>query len=199
MSGRYPGTSTSMRSPSSRVARPRTSNTRTAAAVGTSYPSRAEARDGRIATHRRGGVSPSTAAPRRITPPAQRAIRPAHRAAASSHPSGSTPRSKRCDASVWRSRRRAVSRTPPRVNEALSSRTSEVSAETSDVCPPITPAIATGRSRSQISRSSLVSVRSTSSRVVSRSPSVAVRTTIPGPASRCMSKACSGWPTSSIV
>ena len=35
-----------------------------------------------------------------------------------------------------------------------------VASETSEVAPPITPAIATGRSRSQISRSSAVSVRS---------------------------------------
>ena len=155
----------------------------------------------------RGARPPSVApgpTPRPRTPAATRApvhspIKAAQRVAASSTASGSVPRSKRYDASEWRPSRRAVSSTPPRVNDADSSSTSVVVSPTSVDRPPITPAIATGRSTSQMNRSSGVSDRSSSSRVVSRSPSPASRTTIPGPASRSRSKPCMGWPRSSIT
>ena len=81
---------------------------------------------------------------------------------------------------------------------ADSSRISVVVSDTSDVEPPMIPAMAWGaRSASQMSRSSPVSVRSTSSSVVMVSPSFAVRTTMPRPARRERSNACNGWLRSS--
>ncbi len=135
----------------------------------------------------------------RHRPPAHAAMSCAPLAAPASRASGSVPRSKRCDASVCRSSRRAVRRMPVRVNDADSSSTSTVSLATSDVAPPITPAIATGRSTSQINRSPSVMTRSTPSRVCRGSPSAARRTTMPGPSSRCRSNACRGCPSSSIA
>ena len=118
------------------------------------------ARAGRIPTQRRGGASPVRAWPRRISPPAHPVMSFAHRVAARARPSGSVPRSKRYAASLWRSSLRAVRRTPVRLKYALSSRIDVVAVETSDVAPPITPPSATGPSRSQISRSCDVRVRS---------------------------------------
>jgi hypothetical protein len=113
--------------------------------------------------------------------------------------SGSTPRSKRIDASVDSSRRRRVRWMPSRWKVAASRRTSVVLGEISASSPPITPATPTGRSASQINRSSSVNVRSTSSSVVMRSPSAARRTTMPGPLSSGRSNGCSGCPISSIA
>ena len=103
---------------------------------------------------RRAGAAPSDATPARTRAPVHAAISAAPRAAPRSSPSGSVPRSNRCDASECRSSRRAVSRTPPRVNDADSSRTSVVLGR--DLRRP--PAHDAGErhravSRSQISRS----------------------------------------------
>ena len=137
MSTRKPGTSTSTRStPSSCVARwaiARRSKAPSVSARLISYPTSDEARAGRIATHRRGGTSPSAAMPRDTVPPAHAAMSCAPLAAPSSRASGSEPRSNRCEASVCRSSRRAVRRMPVRVNDADSSSTSVVSSPTSEV------------------------------------------------------------------
>ena len=96
---------------------------------------------------------------------------------------------------MCRSSRRAVRRMPVRVKYALSSSTSVVSSETSDVAPPITPAIATGRStvadqQVALGHDALDAVEG--SEPLARRRRGARR--CPGPASRCRSKACSGWP-----
>ena len=76
--------------------------------------------------------------------------------------------------------------------------TSVVAAEISVDAPPITPASAIGPRSSVITRSSGSRARTAPSRVVSFSPGSARRTPI-GPASLARSKACSGWPVSSIT
>ncbi len=107
--------------------------------------------------------------------------------------SGSMPRSKRALDSLRSLSRFDVSAMPMRSKYADSSRISLVVSDTSEVEPPMIPAIACGtRSASQISRSSPVRVRSTSSRVVMVSPWLARRTTIPWPARRERSNACNG-------
>ncbi len=73
-----------------------------------------------------------------------------------------------------------------------------VPATTSLVSPPITAASEIGPVSSQITMSSAVSTRLTPSRVVSFSPASARRTTS-GPTIRSASKACIGWPSSSIT
>ena len=82
---------------------------------------------------------------------------------------------------------------------AASSSTRVVVAETSETCPPMIPAIPVGPSRSQTTTLSASSVRSTPSSVVMRSPSAAARTMISPPGTSSRSKACSGWPVSSIT
>ena len=84
--------------------------------------------------------------------------------------SGSTPRSKRLDASEGSLCRRAVRKTDIASKWAASITTWVVLAESSVVAPPITPARPIGPESSVISRSSADSVRSTPSSVVSRSP-----------------------------
>jgi hypothetical protein len=111
----------------------------------------------------------------------------------------SAPRSKRAEASVFRPSRRLAVRTMEGRNQALSSATVVVVAVTSDVAPPITPAMATGRSRSAITRVVSSSVRFCPSSVVSPSPERARRTLISGPASFATSKACIGCPISSMT
>ena len=112
--------------------------------------------------------------------------------------SGSMPRSKRALDSLRSLIRFDVSAMPMRSKYADSSRISVVASDTSEVEPPMMPATACGtRAASQMSRSSGVSSRSTSSRVVIVSPAVAVRTTMPRPPSLARSKACSGWLRSS--
>ena len=76
--------------------------------------------------------------------------------------------------------------------------TSVVLDEISVDSPPITPAIEIGPESSATTRSSGDSFRSEPSRVRSVSPSVARRTMIV-PSSLAASKACSGWPYSSIT
>ena len=86
--------------------------------------------------------------------------------------SGSMPRSKRALDSLRSFSRFELRAMPMRSKYADSSRISVVVSDTSDVAPPMIPAMACGaRSASQISRSSPVSVRSTPSSVVMFSPS----------------------------
>ena len=80
-------------------------------------------------------------------------------------------------------------------NVADSSRTRVVSALTSVVAPPMTPAMAMAPDSSAMTTSSASRVRSTPSRVSSFSPASALRTATV-PLTRSASKACSGWPSS---
>ena len=82
---------------------------------------------------------------------------------------------------------------------AASIRTRVVLSDTSEISPPMTPAIPLGPSASQTSAISPVKVRSAPSRVVIVSPSPARRTTIWRPRTSSRSNACSGWPTQSIT
>ncbi|GMA85375.1 hypothetical protein GCM10025868_06250 [Angustibacter aerolatus] len=87
-------------------------------------------------------------------------------------------------------------------NSADSTSRSRVVSVTSPSAPPMTPAIASTRlpagSSTVTSRSSACRARSTPSSVVSRSPGAARRTTT-GPPRVARSKACSGWPVTSIT
>src|SRR5699024_4285872 len=129
------------------------------------------------------GAPPSSVTEAAISPPPCSTISWAARYAAASGSCGSTPRSKRLEASEGRRWRRAVRATEIGSKVAASSTMSVVPAETSVDSPPITPARPSTRapsppSLSVISRSSGSSVRVTSSRVVSSSPGRARRTTI---------------------
>ncbi|PSK64690.1 hypothetical protein B0E53_03340 [Micromonospora sp. MH33] len=116
---------------------------------------------------------------------------------ATSGSAGSTPRSQRLAASLNSLCRRAVRPTMAGSQCAASKSTSVVEATTSLVSPPITAASEIGPLSSQITMSSATSVRVTPSSVVSFSPASARRTTS-GPLIRSASKACIGWPSSSI-
>ena len=105
------------------------------------------------------GCGQTSRTPRLTCPPASWASKAAARFRARTVPCGSTPRSKRYEASLRRPSLRAVRRTVSGTKYALSSRTSVVCSRTSEFAPPMTPAIATARSRSQINRSSGVRVR----------------------------------------
>ena len=82
---------------------------------------------------------------------------------------------------------------------AASSSTLRVPADTSEREPPISPAIEVGPSASSITTTSSSSVRVCPSSVCSCSPGRARRTVSRAPATRSRSKACSGWPVSSIT
>ena len=82
---------------------------------------------------------------------------------------------------------------------AASSSTHRVPAETSERAPPISPAIEVGPCSSSISTVCSSSVRAWPSSVCSCSPRLASRTTSRPPATRSRSKACIGWPVSSIT
>jgi len=114
-------------------------------------------------------------------------------------PLGSTPRSKRWDASVFRPVFFEVFRMQTGLKYALSRRIFVVVSSISEFSPPMTPAIATGFSPSQIISISGSRRRSFPSRVIKVSFSWAVRTTIRFSARRSKSKACSGWPVSIIT
>jgi hypothetical protein len=86
---------------------------------------------------------------------------------------------------------------PTHVAASMSTRV--VASETSDTWPPITPAIPLGPSASQTRATSEEKRRSTPSSVVIVSPSRARRTTIREPRTRSRSKACNGWPVSSMT
>ena len=82
---------------------------------------------------------------------------------------------------------------------ATSSSTRVVSGATSERAPPISPAIDVGPSASSITTISESSSRVWPSSVCTCSPSRARRTVSRPPATRSRSKACSGWPVSSIA
>ena len=82
---------------------------------------------------------------------------------------------------------------------AASISTLVVASETSERAPPITPAIEVGPSSSQITTTSPSSRRSSPSKVATGSPSSARRTSSRPPATWSRSKACRGWPVSSIT
>ena len=106
----------------------------------------------------------------------------ANRRMARSMTSGSVPFSKRAEASERSLWRRDDFTMPIGWNQAISSSTSVVASSISVVAPPMIPARPTGTSSpSQMSRSSGVRRRSTSSRVVSVSPSRADAHPEPGP------------------
>ncbi len=147
--------------------------------------------------------------PASAVPPAIRTSRSTARCAAARAASGSTPRSKRLDASegsLWRLAVRATETASKcaasmitSVEPVLSPVSGSVTASRISVLePPMTPARPIGPELSQISRSSADSLRLTPSSVVMLSPSCARRTWI-GPSTRLRSYACSGWPTSSIT
>jgi len=114
-------------------------------------------------------------------------------------PLGSTPRSKRCEASVFNPVFFEVFRMQTGSKYALSRRIFVVESSISEFNPPITPARATGFSPSQIISISGSRRRSFPSRVIKASPSLAVRTTIRFSARRSKSKAWSGCPLSIIT
>jgi hypothetical protein len=86
---------------------------------------------------------------------------------------------------------------PTHVAASISTRV--VSPETSEMSPPITPAIPLGPSASHTRAISSVKVRSTPSRVVIFSPARARRTMICRPRTLSRSNACSGCPVASIT
>ncbi len=137
----------------------------------------------------------STSAP--AVPPARSVSSRTALSSATSGSAGSTPRSHRFAASLNSLCRRAVRPTVAGSQCAASNSTFVVEASTSLVSPPITAASEIGPVSSQMTRSSADSVRLTPSSVVSFSPASARRTTS-GPAIRSASKACIGWPSSSI-
>jgi len=114
-------------------------------------------------------------------------------------PAGSTPLSKRREASVPSPSFLEVLRTLTGSKQALSISTRRVSEVISEFSPPMTPATATGRSPSQIISISRSSSRSFWSRVTNFSPWFAVRTTMRLSARRSRSKACRGCPHSSMT
>jgi hypothetical protein len=86
---------------------------------------------------------------------------------------------------------------PTQVAASISTRV--VFSDTSEIWPPMIPAIPLGPSASHTSAISGVNLRSTSSSVAIRSPSCAFRTTIRRPRTSSRSKACRGWPQVSIT
>ena len=109
-------------------------------------------------------------------------------------PLGSTPRSKRNEASVFSPWRRAVLRTEVGWKQALSRNTEVVASVTPEPMPPNTPAMHMGSRLLQIIRSAPSRVRSTPSRVVNLVPAAQVFTTMLSPAILSRSKQCRGWP-----
>ena len=86
---------------------------------------------------------------------------------------------------------------PTQVAASISTRV--VESDTSEISPPMIPAIPLGPSASQTSATSGSKARSTPSSVAIVSPSAARRTIIREPRTRSRSKACRGWPTASIT
>ena len=110
--------------------------------------------------------------------------------------SGSVPRSKRKEASVFSPCRLDVLRTETELNHALSKKIFLVSAFTPEPIPPKTPAMHMGISALQIIRSSAESLRSTSSRVLNKVPSSAFFTMTLPPIMASALNACKGCPRS---
>ncbi len=120
-------------------------------------------------------------------------------ACASNVPSGESPFSKRLEASERSASRVEVRWMLGPSQTADSSSTVVVPSWTSERAPPITPASEVGPSASQITTMSGSSLRVSPSSVSSTSPSRPSRTISCPPATRSRSKACSGWPVSSIT
>ena len=112
---------------------------------------------------------------------------------------GSRPFSYRDEASVRIPRAVAVRRTEAPLKLADSNRTMAVSPTISELAPPMTPATHTGRCSSQMHSMDVVRAWSLPSRVWMDSPSRAVRTTMCPPSTQEKSKACIGWPYSSMT
>ena len=93
----------------------------------------------------------------------------------------------------------AVRRTLGPEKLALSNRTMAVSPTISLLAPPMTPATATGLSVSQMHSMFSLSARSLPSRVVMLSPARARRMWISPFFTQEKSKACMGWPYSSMT
>jgi hypothetical protein len=110
----------------------------------------------------------------------------------------STCRSNRFEASDGSLCLRTVRAIDAGSQTAASRRMSVLSSRTSVLAPPITPASDTGPVSSAMTMSSGSSSRTVSSSVVSFSPGFACRTTSP-PLIDGVSKACMGWPISSIT
>ncbi len=111
----------------------------------------------------------------------------------------SRPFSKRDEESVRMPRAVAVRRMEGPEKLALSKRTMAVSPTISLFAPPITPATATGFSTSQMHSMFSVSFLSPPSSVVIVSPARARRIWISPPSTQEKSKACIGWPYSSMT
>ncbi len=120
-------------------------------------------------------------------------------ACACMHCSGAKPFSKRPEASLRSPSVQEVRWMLGPLQLATSIRTLVVSACTSERSPPMIPAIEVGPSASSITTISPSSVRTWPSSVVTCSPSRARLTVRRPPATRSRSKACSGWPVSSIT
>ena len=165
-----------------------------------SVPRMALTRPVRTRTVGRGGRFPCacTSPGAGVTPPG--AANSAKRSSAHGAISGSTPASKRAEASLRNPRRREVRAMSGGFHQAASSSTTSVPAEISVEAPPMTPAMPMGRSEaSTITPSPAWSVRTTPSRVSTCSPSAARRTPSAPPGTRSASKAWEGWPISSIT
>ena len=102
-------------------------------------------------------VAPASSQPSSSVPPQCSSTSSHARLAAHSMPSGSSARSKRYEAGLWRLRARDVARVAIEEKAADSIRTSTVESLTSLSAPPITPAMATGRLASDITHMSGVS------------------------------------------
>ena len=112
---------------------------------------------------------------------------------------GSRPFSYRAEASVRMPSAVAVRRMDTPLKLADSKTTMAVSPTISELAPPMTPATPTGLCSSQMHSMLGVSLRSLPSSVWMTSPSRAVRTTILPPSTQEKSKACMGWPYSSMT
>ncbi len=140
--------------------------------------------------------SASTTGPAR--PPASSSTNRVASSNAGRGSAGSTPRSKRWPASVCRPSLRPRPMIAAGAKCAASRNTCRVASVTRVVCPPIKPARATTRSPSVTARKPSSSVASRPSSSFSVSPARARRTPT-GPCSVSRSKACIGWPSSSIT
>ena len=93
----------------------------------------------------------------------------------------------------------AVRRTETPLKLADSKTTAAVSPTISELAPPMTPATQTGLFSSQMHSMLVVSLRSLPSSVWMVSPSRAVRMISLPPSTQLKSKACMGWPYSSMT
>ena len=149
---------------------------------------------------RGGGASPPTSrVPGTSRAPQTSTMSLAATACASMACSGASPFSKRALASLRRASFHDVRWMLGPSQLATSISTRVVEEATSERAPPMIPAIDVGPSASSMTSICESSSRHCSSSVCTRSPSRARRTTSRRPATRSRSKACSGWPVSSIT